>query len=53
LLRVGIIPKAEYLYNKEAKRIADENDFLHLNEYEVMPKFGKLMVDELVQSLLR
>lgn len=36
LLRVGIMPDANRLHNEEAKRIANENDFLTLNEYKVM-----------------
>ena len=41
LLRVGTIPDADRLYNEEAKRIANESDFLVLNEYKVMQQFGK------------
>jgi len=41
LLRVGTIPDANRLYNEEAKRIANEGDFLVLNEYKVMQQFGK------------
>jgi len=41
LPRVGIMPKAEYLYNEEAKRIADESDLLMLDGQEVMTKFGQ------------
>jgi uncharacterized protein len=41
LHRVGIMPQAEYLYNEEAKRIANENDLSMLDEQEVMSKFGQ------------
>ena len=34
LLRVGIIPDANRLYNEEAKRIANEDDFLMLSEFK-------------------
>jgi len=32
--RVGIVPNSEYLYNHEAKRIADENDYQALEIFE-------------------
>jgi hypothetical protein len=35
------MPQAEYLYNEEAKRIANENDLSMLDEQEVMSKFGQ------------
>lgn len=35
LPRVGIIPDANRLYNKEAKRIATENDFLSLMNFKI------------------
>ena len=35
LLRVGIMPDADRLYNKEAKRIANETDFLVLGGFDI------------------
>ena len=37
LLRVGIMPDANRLYNKEAKRIANEADFLALSGFNHKP----------------
>jgi len=38
LLRVGIMPDAERLHNEEAKRIANEADFLALSGFNHKPK---------------
>jgi len=35
LLRVGIMPDANRLHNEEAKRIANEGDFLMLSHSEL------------------
>ena len=38
LLRVGIMPDADRLHNEEAKRIANEVDFLALGDFNYNPK---------------
>jgi len=48
LVRVGISPKEEYLYNEEAKRIANEANFLALDDFN--PNFQDTLI---IEKLLR
>jgi uncharacterized protein len=43
LLRVGIMPDADRLYNEEAKRIANEADFLALSVFNHAPKDASII----------
>ena len=45
LLRVNIVPDADRLHNEEAKRIANESDFLVLDTHKAITEYKRVVFD--------